>query len=208
VPSADPDKSTPRRIGDQHDLPIFRRTGEEVVHRGWVITVTNAEFVDPDGVPFERDIIHHPGAVAVVAVTDAPAVVLVHQYRPAVDRWLYEVPAGTRDVHGEPVEETARRELAEEAGYAASELTLLTRCLITPGFCDEYSSVFLARGLTEVTTDRQGAEERFMRVVEVPIDQFDELVDDGIIIDATTILGVALARRRMNGGEPTVSPTP
>ena len=87
---------------------MFTPTGEETVHRGWCIRSQRATFVDPDGVPFERDIVRHPGAVAVVAVTDRSSVVLVHQYRPAVDRWLLEMPAGTCDVDGEPHEATAR----------------------------------------------------------------------------------------------------
>ena len=69
------------------DLPVFTPTGEETVHRGWVIRVQRATFLDPDGVAFERDIVRHPGAVAVVAVTERDTVVLVRQYRPAVDRW-------------------------------------------------------------------------------------------------------------------------
>ncbi len=178
-------------------LPAFQATGEEVVAHGWVITLTRAGFVDPDGVPFERDVVRHPGAVAVVAVTDDDTVVLVRQYRPALDRWILEVPAGTRDVEHEPETEAARRELAEEVGYAADRLDLLTRTAISPGFCDQISSVFLATGLTPVPTDRQGVEEGFMRVEHVPLSRFDALVDDGSIIDATTILGVGLARRRL-----------
>jgi ADP-ribose pyrophosphatase len=179
------------------DLPRFEPTGEETVHRGHIITVVRATFVDPDGSAFERDVVRHPGAVAVVAVTDADAVVLVHQYRPAVDRWLLEIPAGTCDVSGEPSEVTARRELVEEVGYEPTHLILLTRCAITPGFCDEYSAVYLATGLRSGTLDRQGVEERFMRTLEVPLSGFDALVDDGTITDATTILGVGLARRRL-----------
>jgi 8-oxo-dGTP pyrophosphatase MutT (NUDIX family) len=194
VPSAEPGRA-PGSPGS--DLPRFRPTGEEVVHRGWAITVTKSTFVDPDGVPFERDIVRHPGAAAVVAVTDAGTVVLVRQYRPALDEWILEIPAGTCDVEGEPAVETARRELAEEVGYAAGELTLLARCAITPGFCDEYSYFYLATGLTPVPLDRQGIEERFMRIEEVPLDRFDALVDDGTIIDASTILAVGLARRRL-----------
>jgi 8-oxo-dGTP pyrophosphatase MutT (NUDIX family) len=170
-----------------------------VVHRGKFITVARATFVDPDGTPFERDVVRHPGAVAMVAMTDADAVVLVRQYRPAVDRWLLEIPAGTRDVEGEPTEVTARRELAEEVGLAAGSLTLLTCCAITPGFCDEYSSVYLCTDLAPVPADRQGTDERFMRIEEVPLARFDGLVDDGSIVDATTILGVGLARRHRGG---------
>jgi ADP-ribose pyrophosphatase len=182
------------------ELPRFRPTGEELVHQGWAITVHSATFVDPAGVAFERDVVRHPGAVAVVAVTDRESVVLVHQYRPAVDQWVLEVPAGTCDVPGEPTDRTAHRELAEEAGYAAGDLTLLTRCLITPGFCDEVSWVYLATDLVAVPVDRQGIEEEYLRVVEIPLDRFDALVDDGTVVDATTILGVGLARRRLGAG--------
>ena len=167
------------------------------MHRGWFIRVQRATFLDPDGVAFERDIVRHPGAVAVVAVTDRATVVLVRQYRPAVDRWLLEIPAGTCDVDGEPREETARRELAEEVGYEPGHLDLLTRTVITPGFCDEFANIYLATDLTVVPSDRQGVEERFMEVVEVPLDRFDAMVDDGSIIDASTILGVGLAMRRL-----------
>jgi ADP-ribose pyrophosphatase len=197
VTSADRPGTEDRAAMDNDDLPRFVPTGEATVHRGHIITVVRATFVDPDGTAFERDVVRHPGAVAMVAITGADAVVLVQQYRPAVDRWLLEIPAGTCDVGGEPNEVTARRELAEEVGYEATNLTLLTTCAITPGFCDEYSAVYLATGLRAVALDRQGIEERFMRTVEVPLSGFDAMVDDGTIVDATTILGVGLACRRM-----------
>jgi len=184
------------------DLPVFTPTGEETVHRGWFIRLQRATFLDPDGVPFERHVVRHPGAVAVVAVTEHNTVVLVHQYRPAIDRWLLEIPAGTCDVDGEPSEVTARRELAEEVGYACERLDRLTRTVITPGFCDEYADIFLARGLSSVPSDRHGTEEQFMSVVEVPLDRFDSMVDDGSIIDASTILGVGLAVRRLAAHRP------
>ncbi len=200
MPSAEPAGPGPPARGtppDADDLPRFRPTGEELVHEGWAISLVKAGFVDPEGKPFERDIVRHPGAVAVVAVTERDTVVLVHQYRPAVDRWLLELPAGTCDVAGEDTEQTARRELAEEVGYAAGSLTLMARCLVTPGFCDEVSSVYLATDLRPVPFDRHGVEEGYMRVVEVPLTEFDGLVDDGTVVDAFAILGVGLARRRL-----------
>lgn len=160
------------------------------------MATVNATFVDPDGQPFDRDIIRHPGAVAVVPITDDDSVLLVHQYRAAVGRWLLEIPAGTRDVDSEPPDETARRELVEEVGRTASRLVLLTRCLNTPGFCDEETVIYLADGLGAVEHDRQGVEEQFMTVEEIPLTRFDSLVDDGTIVDAATVLGVGLARRR------------
>lgn len=195
MPSAEQDGAAAGSAA--HEPGGFRLVGEETLHRGGFITVARATFVDPDGVTFERDIVRHPGAVAVVAVTDGGAVVLVRQFRPAINRWILEIPAGTCDVRGEPHEVTARRELAEEVGYAAAELTLLTRCVITPGFCDEFAAIYLATGLSEEPLDRHGVEERFMSIEEVPLERFDGLVDDGTIIDASTILGVGLARRRL-----------
>lgn len=177
----------------------FRRLDERVVHRGHVVTTVTAAFAAPDGHRFERDIVRHPGAVAVVPVSEAGTVTLVRQYRAPVDRWVAEVPAGTRDVDGEDLEATARRELAEEVGLAAERLELLVRTLNTPGFCDEETAVYLATGLSPVADGRRGVEEEHLEVVEVALDAFDGLVDGGTIVDAVTILGVGLARRRLAG---------
>jgi 8-oxo-dGTP pyrophosphatase MutT (NUDIX family) len=185
--------------GPRPDPPGFRHVADETVHRGFIVSTVKASFVDPDGNRFDRDVIRHPGAVAIVPLTEADSVLLVHQFRPAVDRWILEVPAGTRDVDGEPPETTAHRELAEELGRGAGRLDLLTHCLNTPGFCDEVTTVFLATDLHPVPTNRQGLEERFMSVEELSLSRFDELVDEGTIVDAVTILGVALARRRRQG---------
>ena len=107
------------------------------VHQGHVWRVVVAEFEGPDGTHFRRDIVRSPGAVAVVPlVFDAegnPSVVLVEQYRPPYGRAILEIPAGMRDVEGEPTEETARRELAEEAGLVPERLDLLDRALPSPG---------------------------------------------------------------------------
>lgn len=177
--------------------PAFGQTGETLIHQAWFISLVKATFVDPEGNQFEREIVRHPGAVAVVPVTDDGSVLLVRQYRPAVDRWLYEIPAGTCDVEGEPLETTAHRELIEEIGHQATELTELTRCLNTPGFCDEVTTIFLATGLTEVADNRQGIEEHYMTVERIPLSDFDTRVDDGTIVDAATILGVGLACRHL-----------
>jgi 8-oxo-dGTP pyrophosphatase MutT (NUDIX family) len=181
--------------------PTFRHVGDELIHRGFIVSTVKATYIDPNGESFERDVIRHPGAVAVVPMPDAASVLLVHQFRPAVNRWLFEVPAGTRDVEGEPLETTAHRELAEELGREAGRLQLLTHCLNTPGFCDEETTVFLATDLHSVPTNRQGLEEGFMTIEEMSLSRFDDLVDDGTIVDAVTILGVALARTRHPGSD-------
>ena len=93
----------------------FRLVSERDVHRGAVFRVSVGTFTGPDGGEFERDLVRHPGAVAVVPLVGAD-VVLVRQYRPALGAELLEIPAGIRDVDGEALEETAGRELAEEIG--------------------------------------------------------------------------------------------
>src|SRR5437764_14817625 len=116
------------------------------------------EFEAPDGSSFERDLVHHPGAVSVVAIVGGAAV-LVRQYRAALDRDLLEVPAGKRDVDGEPPEATAARELEEEVGLRPARLELLAEFFNSPGFSDEHSYVYLASGLIEVTSRPVGVEE-------------------------------------------------
>ena len=100
----------------------------------------------PDGEEFDRHVVHHPGAVVVVPVIDDDAI-LVRQCRVAAGRELLEVPAGKRDVDGEPPEATANRELEEEIGYRAGRLELLCEFYNSPGFCDEYTHLFLATDL-------------------------------------------------------------
>jgi 8-oxo-dGTP pyrophosphatase MutT (NUDIX family) len=187
--------------GASDPAPTFRHVGDQLIHRGFIVSTVKATFIDPNGDPFERDVIRHPGAVAVVPMTDAASVLLVHQFRPAVNRWLFEVPAGTCDVEDEPIETTAHRELAEELGRAAGRLQLLAQCLNTPGFCDEVTTVFMATDLHPVPTNRQGLEEGFMTIEEMPLSRFDDLVEDGTIVDAVTILGVGLARSRRQGSD-------
>ena len=181
------------------DRAGFARLGEREVYQGHVIGLGIGTFRAPDGSTFERDIVHHPGAVAVVPLLDDGRVVLVRQYRAPIDQLLLEIPAGLRDVEGESTELTAARELAEETGLAAARFDWLCEFHNSAGCSDETIVIYLATGLRAVPSDRQGAEERFMQVVEVSLDRFDAMVDDGSIVDATTILGVGLARRRLAG---------
>jgi len=156
--------------------------------------VVNATFVAPDGTEFTRDVVRHPGAVAVVPVTANRSVLLVRQYRGPLDRELLEIPAGTRDVDGEPPETTARRELEEEAGVRAGRVQLLATIFNSPGFCDEETLIYLADQLEPGEALRHGEEERFLEVVEVPLDSVEDMVASGQLADAQTVIGVLLAR--------------
>ena len=156
--------------------------------------MVNATFVAPDGTEFTRDVVRHPGAVAVVPVTANRSVLLVRQYRGPLDRELLEIPAGTRDVDGEPPETTARRELEEEAGVRAGRVQLLATIFNSPGFCDEETLIYLADQLEPGEALRHGEEERFLEVVEVPLDSVEDMVASGQLADAQTVIGVLLAR--------------
>jgi 8-oxo-dGTP pyrophosphatase MutT (NUDIX family) len=180
-------------------VPAFRRVSEEEVFRGWLFSVAKVGVEDPDGHPFERFIVHHPGAVTVVPVHDDGRVTLVRQYRASVDRMVLETPAGTCDVAGEPRELTARRELAEEAGLEAGTMEVLMGTWNTPGISDQYTTIFLATGLRPCPTEPKGIEEGYMTVTTIELDEVDALVADGTLVDETTVLGLLLARDRLAG---------
>jgi 8-oxo-dGDP phosphatase len=115
--------------------------------RGRLVTVRTDKVRMPDGELAERDVVIHPGAVAVLALDDAQRVLVIRQYRHPVGRLLWEIPAGLRDVSGEPPWATARRELLEEAGYRARDWRVLADYYTSPGFSTERLRVFLARDL-------------------------------------------------------------
>jgi ADP-ribose pyrophosphatase len=145
----------------------------------------------PDGRDAEREIVHHRGAVAVVAVVPDGRVVLVRQWRHAMERALWEIPAGTRDVGEEPPV-TARRELAEETGYSATSWTSLGEACVSPGYSREMLWFFLAEGLTEGATATDADENLDVRLFTA--DEVLELVRAGAT-DMKTLAGLALAGR-------------
>ncbi|HZR49095.1 MAG TPA: NUDIX hydrolase [Streptosporangiaceae bacterium] len=118
--------------------------------RSRLVTVRSDKVRMPDNTYAERDVVIHPGAVAVLALDDAGRILMIRQYRHPVGRMLWEIPAGLRDVPGEDPWLTAQRELAEEASYRARDWRVLTDFFTSPGFSTERLRVFLARGLEEI----------------------------------------------------------
>jgi ADP-ribose pyrophosphatase len=159
--------------------------------------MVTATFADPDGNRFEREVVRHPGAVAVVPLHEDGSVTLVRQYRPAVDRHLLEVPAGIRDVDGEAPELTARRELQEETGLVATKIEPLVGFYNSPGFCDQETLLFVATGLEAGEAAPAGTEERWMEVVRIALDEVDDLTRRGVLVDAQTLIGLQLVRERL-----------
>ena len=177
----------------------FRRLDERVVHSGYIFDLVTARFESPEGEVFERDIVRHPGAVSVVPVTDDGRILLVRQYRPALDALLLEIPAGKRDVADEPPERTAQRELGEEIGMRAGSLELLGTFANAPGFSDELSWVFLGLGLEEVPRQVQGIEEMHLVVESVSFDEARAMILDGRLTDTKSVVGILLASARLEG---------
>ena len=178
----------------------FRCVSEEELLRAWMFRVDRLDLRDPDGAPFERVVVRHPGAVTVVPVHEDGSVTLVRQYRAAVDAMVLEIPAGTRDQGDEGPEATARRELVEEAGLEADHWELLVRTWNSPGFSDQETLIYLATGLHAVANSPQGVEEGYMTVEHIHLDDVDARIADGSLKDETTLLGLHLARARLAAG--------
>lgn len=174
----------------------YRVLASEPVYEGRVIELRKDTVAMPGGGDSVREVVRHPGAVAIVAVDDEERVVLLRQYRHPVGGYLWELPAGLRDADGEPPLETARRELAEEVRLAAERWSLLTTSYSSPGFCDELVLVYLAEGLSEVPRPEGFAvehEELDMTVERIPLADAVQRVFDGDIRNAAAVIGLLAA---------------
>jgi 8-oxo-dGTP pyrophosphatase MutT (NUDIX family) len=203
---ADPDPVDHADRGPADTNEAFRLVGERSLGAvPWrAVAPVVATFEGPGGVTFERFVVRSPGAVCVVPVLHdvegTPMVVMVRQYRPSVAAWMWEVPAGMRDVPGEAPEATAQRELAEEAGYRAGRLLPLTRFHPLLGLSDSLHHLFLGLELEPAERSTQSEEEHLMEVHHVPLAEALLMCDDGRITDGKTILGLLLADRYLREG--------
>ena len=178
----------------------FEQVDETTLYQGHVLHVVQGTFRSPRGDVFQRDAVRSKGAVAIVAVRDGgdgPEAAVVSQYRPVLDSWLVEIPAGMRDKDGEEPAAAAARELAEEAGLAATSYTLLTVFLNAAGMTDHRTHLYLATGLSEVPTEADGVEEEYLERDWVALSRVPELIASGELADAKTIVGLLLAREAL-----------
>jgi ADP-ribose pyrophosphatase len=176
---------------------VFEVQASEPVYEGRVIALRRDTVAMPGGGTSVREIVHHPGAVVVVALDDDDRVVLLRQYRHPVGRHLWELPAGLRDVAGEPLVQTARRELMEEAGCRAGDWRTLTDVLTSPGISTERLRIFLARDLAVVPEAERGYvpehEEAYLTVGWVPLAEAVRLALGGQLHNGVAILGILSA---------------
>ncbi len=169
-----------------------RLIGSRRVFEGRLISVRVDEVELADGTRTTREVVSHPGAVAVVPMLEDGRVVMIRQYRHAAGRVLWELPAGTLE-EGEGPEECARRELAEEVGYEAGKLRLLFSTYLSPGYSSELIHVFVASELRE-TPARAESEER-IETVRLSLEEAMAMIERGEVQNAAAICGLLAAAR-------------
>ncbi len=162
------------------------------VYRGRIVTLEVATVALPNGARLRMECVRHPGGAAVAALDGEGRVCLLRQYRPVLEDWIWELPAGKIEA-GEPPLETARRELAEEAGVTAAQWQALGEVVSSPGVFDERIHLYLARGLTPVTGVAHEPAEVFERHW-LPLETALAWAGEGRIQDAKSI--IALLRLR------------
>lgn len=149
----------------------------------------------PDKKYSKREIVEHPGGVGVIPLTHDNCIILVKQYRKAVERFLLEIPAGKLELNEEP-RETGIRELKEETGLVAEKMDYLLEFYTSPGFSNEKIYLFLATGLVEGESDLDVGE--FIEKEKYHIDDLIKMVERGEIIDSKTIIGINLAKKYLD----------
>ena len=165
------------------------RISSEAVYPGKLFQVFRDKVSLPGGRTTAREIVRHPGSVAIVPLLNDGRIILVRQFRYATGQELWEIPAGTRDRQGESLEETAHRELAEEAGFKSGRMTRLGQAYLVPGWGDELMTWFLAEDLSPTRAEAE-PDESFQ------VNPFDPaslraLLSSGGLQDAKTLLGLA-----------------
>ena len=160
------------------------------IYQGKIIDLSVETVTLPNGVTAELEIIAHPGASAVVPLKDNQTVVMIRQYRHAVGRYIYEIPAGKLHV-GEDPRDCAMREVEEEIGYKVGNLEPLLSFFTTPGFTDEIIHIFLGKNLT--LGNQELGEDEVLEIIEMPLTKTIELINEGSIKDGKTIIGLQAA---------------
>lgn len=157
------------------------------IYTGQVVTL-NIDTVNlPNGVTVDLEVVRHPGAAAMVPMKDEVTVIMIRQFRHAAGGFIYEIPAGKLHPGEDPLD-CAARELEEEIGYTSRSFTLLSSIFTAPGFTDEVIHIYQATGLEKGT--QQLDRDEVLDVVELPLKEAIQKIEDGVIRDAKTIVGL------------------
>jgi ADP-ribose pyrophosphatase len=161
----------------------------ETLYEGKIIQLQLDDVKLPNGKTSKRELIKHPGAVAVIALKDDGKIIMVEQYRKALERSIIEIPAGKLEPGEEP-EKTALRELEEETGYGAKSIESLISFYTSPGFADELVHVFLVKDLYVLENASEPDEDEFVELLEVTLEEAQQLLDDQRVYDAKTAYAI------------------
>lgn len=161
----------------------------EKIFSGKVISLQVEDVELPNGKMAKREIIKHPGAVAVLALTDDDKIVMVEQYRKALAKTIVEIPAGKLEL-GEDPATCAKRELEEETGYGCKEMEWLISFYTSPGFADELIHLYLAKGLEKKENAAPLDEDEFVNLLELSLEEAEQYMKEQKIHDAKTAYAV------------------
>ena len=164
----------------------------EYIYKGRVVTLRVDHTTRPDGSVRTREIVEHHGAVAIVPWIDDQHILLIRQFRPAVDEYLLEIPAGTLEV-GEDADACAARELSEEVGYHPGDLKRMFSQYLAPGYSNEVLHAYVARDLTRQVGQQD--EDEDIEVITVAAADIETMILDGRIKDAKSIAALLVAIR-------------
>jgi len=157
------------------------------IYTGHVVTLNIDTVTLPNGVTVDLEVVRHPGAAAMVPMKDEATVIMIRQFRHAAGGFIYEITAGKLHPGEDPLH-CAARELEEEIGYKAASFVLLSRIFTAPGFTDEVIHIYQATGLAQGT--QQLDRDEVLEVVELPLKEAIQKIEDGGIRDAKTIVGL------------------
>ena len=186
-------------MDDKKKLPDRQvRIGRRLIHKGNIIELNEDLMQLPDGRQETYDFIFHKGAAAVIPVLDDGRILMVRQYRNAIDDYTLEIPAGGRNSVEEPTLECAYRELEEETGYHAKheDVTFLLTLYTTVAFCNEKIDIYVAGNLQR--TAQHLDDDEYINVEAYTIDELTEKVRNGEIVDAKTIAGLMTYRATLS----------
>lgn len=161
------------------------------VHQGRIFSVSVDRVRLPGGGEVDMEVVRHPRSVVLVPMPDADHVVLVRQYRYPIDRWIWELPAGSIE-HGESPEAAARRECHEEIGWLPLRLELVSALYPTPGYCDEEMLFYRIDGLVEPQSDAKADDDEQIEPRTFTLAEARALLGRREIVDMKTVVGLAL----------------
>jgi ADP-ribose pyrophosphatase len=168
-----------------------------VIHKGRKFDYESLEYVSKSGRTLTKQVVRHPGAVVIVPILPGPGgephVALIRSFRASLEKYILELPAGTREV-GEDAATTAGREIVEETGYEAATLTEIGRFYTSPGLSDELMVAYAATGLSHV--GQRLEEDEDLTVQMTSVEETFALMETGELMDAKSMLALHLARRK------------